>query len=395
MDVSRDPTQIRPQNRSASVKAGGGGRTNLLVVMALLTGALAGCTAPDGTPPAAPPSVPGSDGTVRCEKDAVKPFAQVPAPGHPFGLAVHEGITYVSTSAGFVARPSGAEHVFAFSPNGTLTDDLVVEAGATMGLFDLAFDSSNDGDRLYIVDMNGRVLRAGLGPAPGDLGEAETYVTIPEPHGAAQWFGSMPAGMAFDPQGTAYLADDHGRVWKIPPGASPSIWFESPRIQGMTGPTIDGAFGARMGPDGKLYLAIHNSGQPESLGAGVVYRVPIGAPPEEADLEEFARLAPNPESRSNEPPPGFTSIAFGASGRLYVSLATWNAIAVFKPDGTLDRTIASPLLSTPVGLAFLGEDLLVTNSDRYSPSERPEKWQVLRVCVQDGGLPLNVPRGIP
>lgn len=50
----------------------------------------------------------------------------------------------------------------------------------------------------------------------------------------------------------------------------------------------------------------------------------------------------------------------------------WNEIAVIEPDGTLDRTISSPLLANPVGLAFLGDELLVANTNGNS---------VLRVCV--------------
>jgi sugar lactone lactonase YvrE len=382
------------------MKAGWGVRTRLLVVGVLLMGALAGCAAPDGTPPPASPATERAGGTttaagpLRCELDAVEPFVQVPAPGYPVGVAVHEGITYVSTSSGLPNHPGdGTERVFAFTPNGTLTEELVVETtpGATMGLWDMAVDSHDDGYRLYVVDMNGRVLRSQLGPAPGELGETETYATIPAPHGAIQWYGSMPLWMTFDMDGNLYLSDDHGRVWKIPPGGSPTLWLESPRLQGPAGPMVAGAAGARIGPDSKLYLSVTTSGQPDSLAAGIVYRVPTGAPPQEADLEEFARLDPTPESGG----PGFTAIAFGASGRLYVVLADWQEIAVFETDGTLDRTISSPLFANPIGLAFHGEDLFVASSDWLSVIGRPEKWQVLRVCVQESGLPLNVPAGIP
>lgn len=374
------------------MRTGRGGRASLLVVGALVTGALAGCAAPDVTAPGAPPPDATSSGASGCELDAVAPFAQVPAPGHPFGLAVHEGFTYVSTSAAMITRPSsGPEHVFAFSPNGTLASDLVVETipGATMGLLDVALDSHDEGHRLYVVDMNGRVLRAQLGPTPGDLGEIETYATIPAPDGALQWLGSMPMGMAFDPAGVLYLTDDRGRVWTIPPGESPTLWFESP--------TITGAAGARFGPDGKLYLSVAASGHPDSLAAGMVYRVPTGAAPQEADLEAFARLDPTPQSGEDQASaPDFTLLAFGASGRLYVASVGWQAIAVFDPDGTFNRVIKSPLFERPVGLAFLGSDLLVANSgDPVPAGEDPGKWQVLRVCVQDGGLPLSAPTGIP
>ena len=58
----------------------------------------------------------------------VRVFASVPAPGHPFGIAVDDGRVYVSTSAGdFFADPangghrnSDGERVFTYDAGGTL-----------------------------------------------------------------------------------------------------------------------------------------------------------------------------------------------------------------------------------------------------------------------------------
>ena len=99
--------------------AGPSGRRALrrLVVIGAISVVLAAGIAPTSAAAARGPRI----GPVRI-------FASVPAPGHPFGIAVDDGRVYVSTSAGdFFADPangghrnSDGERVFTYSAGGTL-----------------------------------------------------------------------------------------------------------------------------------------------------------------------------------------------------------------------------------------------------------------------------------
>ena len=77
----------------------------------------------------------------------VSVFATVPAPGHPFGVAVDRSRVYISTSAGdFFAGPNGGhlnsdgERVFAYDRRGNLvgTTSIATGVNSDMGLFGLA-----------------------------------------------------------------------------------------------------------------------------------------------------------------------------------------------------------------------------------------------------------------
>src|SRR5882762_1989127 len=82
----------------------------------------------------------------------VSVFATVPAPGHPFGVAVDKDRVYISTSAGdFFADPatgghlnSDGERIFAFDKAGHLvgTTTIATMPNANMGLFGLALDGN-------------------------------------------------------------------------------------------------------------------------------------------------------------------------------------------------------------------------------------------------------------
>src|SRR6202165_1549539 len=103
----------------------------------------------------------------------VSVFATVPAPGHPFGVAVDKNRIYISTSAGdFFASPttggrlhSDGERVFAYDKQGHLvrTTRLAARANADMGLFGLALDGNpTPNHSLYVADMNWRIVRLAL-----------------------------------------------------------------------------------------------------------------------------------------------------------------------------------------------------------------------------------------
>src|SRR3979490_128742 len=133
-------------------------------------------------------------------------FATVPAPGHPFGVAVDKNRVYISTSAGdFFASPTTGGHlnsdggrVFAYAKAGNLvkTTRITTMPNSDMGLFGLALDGNpTPNHNLYVADMNGRILRLALGhdaPAP------QLFSQVPPPLNGLGWHASMWNDLVFD-----------------------------------------------------------------------------------------------------------------------------------------------------------------------------------------------------
>ncbi|HLF16600.1 MAG TPA: hypothetical protein VI796_04115 [Candidatus Thermoplasmatota archaeon] len=346
-------------------------------------------TSPSTSAPTGTTDGPGLSTT--CILDSVETFAKAPAPGFLYGIAVHDGKVYVSTSVGYPGHTpnNDGERIFSFDADGTLNATLAIPTtpASNMGLADLAFDNASAGARLYIVDMNGRVLRANVSP---DLSAAETYASIPAPYGSAQWYVSMPIGMAFAQDGSAYVADDAGRIWKIAPAGLPTLWFQDPRLVGDLVAHY-GAYGVAIGPDGLLYVSVSGSAESGGVSDSVVFRLPLSDAPQAGDLVEFYR-AP---AASPHQGPGLTSIAFGSSGAMYAALAVTNEVAVVDATGAEVRRIQSDLFAGAHGMAFDGDRLLVANNGISPASEDPESWAILSLCVQDEGWPLVEPTTIP
>jgi sugar lactone lactonase YvrE len=320
-------------------------------------------------------------------------FATVPFPGHPFGVAVDHGRIYISTSRGdFFASPatggqlnSAGERVFAYDPAGHLVNTTVIATmpNSDMGLFGLALDGNpTPTHRLYVADMNGRILRLSL---DRDAAAPELFAQVPPPFSGLGWHASMWNDLVFDPAGNLFMTDDKPRLWRVTPDGQASIWFEDSRLLGAFG-IAGGPLGGRIDPSGKfLYFTITASAAP--LFEAVVYRLPLVDHPTAADLQLVHRFP----VVANQPLPQATGLAFAASGNLYVSLIGPNQIAVLDPAGNEIRRISSPLFDSPWGLAFVGESLLVTNADINFP-ETPSRWNVLKVFVGEEGLPLNRPK---
>jgi len=316
---------------------------------------------------------------------SVSVFAQVPSPGHPSGIVVHQRSVYVSTSAGlpFAHFNNDDERVFRYTLGGKLLSSTRIDTapGSNEGLFALAVDGK---DRLYVGDVNGRILRY----TPGRSGP-RVWASTPEPYHSGGWYAAAWNGVAFDARGSMYVADYQARIWRIIPSGDISIWFSDARLTG-SGVVIGGPYGAQIGPDGKLYFAVTDSMLPGGDRGSVIYRLPLKREPASDDLEEFHRFP-----AVDDVNPDAAGIAFGRSGRLYVSLASANQIAVLKPNGKEERRISSPHLYGPWGLAFLGKSLLVANSENnFVPDEHPDGWQILKVSVGERGLPPYRPRNV-
>jgi sugar lactone lactonase YvrE len=317
----------------------------------------------------------------------VSVFASAPYPGHPFGIAVDDDRrVYVSTSAGdfFAGHTNNdGERVFTYDQKGRLIDTVVIPTAANsdMGLFGLALDG-NHGPRhkLYVADMNGRILRLDLGKHPAEP-EVFSQTTIP-----GGWLASMWNDLAFDQAGNLYVPDDKPRIWRVSPDGTASIWLTDPRLEGFFG-FAGGPLGGRIDPTGQwLYFSITVSGDPAYAGAALIYRVRLVAAPTAADLE-LVHVFPV----TGPIPPQATGLAFAESGNLYVSLLGPNQIAVLDPTGNEINRISSPLFHSPWGLAFVGKSLLVTNGD-LEPADNPDAWKIFEVYVGEKGLPLIQPR---
>ena len=221
----------------------------------------------------------------------VSVFATVPAPGHPFGIAVDRNRIYVSTSAGDFFAPhqnSDGERVFAYTRSGKLvrTTTIPTMMDSDMGLFGLALDG-NTGRRhgLYVADMNGRILRLDLGKHPA---APKVFAQVPAPLSAGGWMASMWNDLVFDRAGNLYVPDDKPRIWRVTPGGTPSIWFTDPRLTGYFG-FAGGPLGGRIDPTGKwLYFTITVSA--EFPLEAVVYRVRLVRHPKATDLELVHRF---------------------------------------------------------------------------------------------------------
>lgn len=315
-------------------------------------------------------------------------FASVPAPGHPFGIAVDEDRVFVSTSAGDFFAPhqnSDGERVFEYDEDGTLvrTTTIATAPNSDMGLFGLALDG-NKGSKhgLYVADMNGRLLRLDLGSHPSP---PELITRVPPPLGDGGWMSAMWNDLVFDKAGNLYIPDDKPRIWRVTPDGTPSIWFTDPRLTGFFG-IAGGPLGGRIDPTGTwLYFSVTVSA--EFPLEAVIYRVRLVDHPTAADLELVHRFPFDP----SQAPPQATGIAFAKSGNLYVSLIGPSQIAVLDPAGNEIRRLSNPQFHSPWGLAFRGNSLLVANGD-LEPGDNPDAWKVFKVFVGETGLPLNQPK---
>jgi sugar lactone lactonase YvrE len=319
----------------------------------------------------------------------VSVFATLPAPGHPFGVAVDKNRIYVSTSAGdFFASPatgghlnSDGERIFAYDKRGNLVKTTVIPTRpkADMGLFGLALDGNHN---LFVADMNGRILRLALN---GDAQAPEVFSQTPPPFAGLGWHASMWNDLVFDKAGNLFMTDDKPRLWRVTPDGKASIWFTDPRIAGLFG-FAGGPLGGRIDPSGKyLYFTITITAP--FPGDALVYRLPLVDHPSAADLQLVHRFP----AVAGQIPPQAAGIAFAESGNMYVGLIGPNQVAVLDPGGNEIRRISSPLFDSPWGIAFMGDSILVTNADIQEP-ESPAKWTVLKVFVGEEGLPLNRPR---
>lgn len=301
-------------------------------------------------------------------------FARVRDPGQPAGIAVY-GKTVLVTSLGLATQPLTDPGLFTFdldtaAHTGTISIPRMMPA-SVMALYGV---SGGPDGRVYVADMNGRVLRIDL-----NSGSQDVYSEFPSAVGGMT---TMPFDIVFDDAGYAYVTDQNlAGIWRVPPGGgSPVMWFQDPHLASyLFGPT-----GIRLDLSRKnLYFTVARSHHPATADLGIVFRLPIDDPSPSQLTEVFRYPA-----RSSA-----WGIEVGASGRLYVALAGPSQLSVLSPQGTeISRFPTSEEnarrqvpFDRPLGLALNGQgSLLVTNSNALSVPD-PARMVVFDVYVDDVG----------
>ena len=326
----------------------------------------------------------------------VEVLANVPAStGFPEGIAVEGNKIYVSGPARFGTAGDGTpSRVFVFD----------VDSGELVRTYDIQGEDLNqdhansciafDGDgRLYIVNLQLGIVRLDLGS-----GQQEVYaaplpnlqpcsLVAPPCSPTVADVPPLPNDIAFDQDGNLYETDSfQATIWKIPAGGGqPEIWFQDSRLDTPFGPN-----GLRLSPDRtSIYFSVtaDGIGQFGNFLGGKIYTLPLVAHPTAGQLQVFHEY-------NGEAPDG---IAFGRSGKLYVTLAApFNSgISILNPDGTESARLHNDLdpifpYDSPANIAFNKHGSIVITNHAFA-TMIPEHFVVLDVFVDDKESPLVKP----
>jgi hypothetical protein len=300
-------------------------------------------------------------------------FASVPEPGQPWGMVLDRGRALTSTGGAYEA-PLDDWHIFAFDERTARLSrrhSVVIprlRPVSLMGLASMAFDARR---RLYVADMNGRVLRVDL-----QTKRVEVYATIPV-FSTADFVASMPFDIAFDRSGNLYVADGGSpivyRVRPGPAGRQAEPWLQDIRFQGQ--PMWGGLHSIALAPNGgELFFGMCQYKNPDGPIRSIIFRVPV-TNPSSATVREFHRY-PGPSS-----PACPNGLAFGRSGKLYVALTTADAIQILKPNGKEERRFG---VDAPNGIALDGKgNLFIASMDTDT---------LFKAFVRDVGHRLVTPK---
>lgn len=320
-------------------------------------------------------------------------FAVVPAPGHPEGLAVRDGVVYVGTHTSMTGN-AGKEpsRLFRYElETGRPIGDVRIEGQDLSEVHGLVGMNFGPDGRLYVLDRNPpRMLAFDVSVSPP---VQTTYATLPDlprcssappPCAPSTNPGdALPDALVFDASGAAFVTDvQKATIFRVPPGGGGAeIWFQDPRLDGPFGVN-----GIAIEPGGeRMLVAVTISNQPETPNQGSIYALPMAEQPGPGDLTLVHRY-PEPFAA----PDGIT---FGRSGRLYVALAGTNQISVLDPGGAEVARFPTPAENarqeipwdTPASPVLDGRGSLLVTNQSYINSV-PRHWAVLESWVDDAPL---------
>lgn len=285
-------------------------------------------------------SLPASSSAAFGEAHTLAPFPA--SPGFPEGIAVKGDRVYAAGAATLGTTGSGPSAVIAYDRAtgavvrryDTVGENLLAEHGGSS----IAFDGEG---RLFVLNTQLGVLRINT-----TTGAQERYAP-PFPHLSPCLpllvkapctpnplpIAPLPNDIAFAPNGDAYVTDSfQATIWRIPKGGdTPQIWFQSPRFASA----YVGVNGLRLNPAGtRVYVTVTI----DLEGRASLYSLPLKSAPAASDLQLEHRFAPG------ELPDG---IAFGATGQLFISMASPTApgFLVRNTDGTIAARVKNPPLS--------------------------------------------------
>lgn len=314
--------------------------------------------------------------------------------GFPEGVAVSDNRVYVAGPATLGTAGKGPSVVTVLRrSNGELLEEIVIEGENT------AFEHALSG---ITVDGNGNVyaLSTQLGVVRierhGNHYEQSSYSDpLPDlpactpngPSPCSPTFIDLPPisnELTFDEDGYLYVTDSlQATIFRVDPGGGAMVpWFQSEKLAGNLGaPLPFGANGIKVSPD-RDYVYVVETFDPIDVTSGHVYRIPLVEQPDPEDIELFATFG------------GFQvpdSLVFGESGKLYVTLAGINQIAVLNRHGDEVRRITeaagSPIpLDGPATMAFddARKSLLVANHAIFGS---PDHYAILSIYVGEKGDP--------
>jgi hypothetical protein len=319
--------------------------------------------------------------------------------GFPEGVAIADNRVYVAGPATFGTAGKGPSVVTVLKRgNGDLITEIPIAGENTAfehALSGIAVDAHDD---VYVLSTQLGVVRL---ERKGNKSYEQTSYASPLPDlpvcvagGAVPCsptlvdFPPLANEMTFDDDGNLYVTDSlQATIFRVPAGGgAPEVWFQSPLLAGsLAAPMPFGANGIKVSPD-RDHVYVVETFDPADPSQGHVYRIPLVDDPQPAEMELVHTFH------------GFSvpdSLVFGDSGKLYVSLAGANAIAVLDDEGEQVAQITGPAGSdvpfdAPATMAFddAKKSLLVANHAIFGD---PANFAVLRVYVGEKGDELPAP----
>ena len=304
----------------------------------------------------------------------------------PEGIAIGGRRAYVSGPAQFGNLGDAEISVFNLD-TGALIKTLSLQppvAGQEHGVAGVALDGNG---RLYVAGQQG-LMR--IDPETGAQSRYASFANLPPclpllPGPCSPTVldrPPFPNDVAFDAAGNAYVSDSfQATVWRVPPGpGTPQIWCQSASLDGA----VFGPNGIRMQPDGSG-VTVTVTGPP----GGVFALDRVGSACQVQPVHAYGVDLPD-------------GLAFGRSGRLYVTLAGSNQVSVLAPGGAELARYSGPAArdgggtvpwDAPASLAIdpVTSSLLVVNHALVTGLVDPSRFVVFDVFVDDRPVALHRP----